>query len=89
MKDDRRREEFADHSENSTITEPRISIDGNCGTQGKGDPEREQMNQSKIPVKGDPEIGGIGNPGIAAQGDPDPLEVSDPRLYTRFRSIGQ
>jgi len=88
-KDGRRRERFVDHFENPTITEPRISIDGNCGTWGKSDRKREQMSHPVILVKGNPANGGIGNPRIAARGDRDPLEVGDPRLYTRFRSIYQ
>ena len=87
--DGRRRERFVDHFENPTITEPRISVDGNCGTRGKSDREREQMSHPGILIKRNLVNGGIGNPRIAAQGDPEPLEVGDPRLYTRFRSICQ
>ena len=89
MKEDRRREIFTDHSGNFTITEPRTSVDGNCGFQGKSDREKEQMSHPGILVKRNLANGGIGNPRIAARGDRDRLEVGDPRLYTRFRSIGQ
>ena len=88
-KDGRRRERFVDHFENPTITEPRISVDGNCGIRGKSDRKGELMDYSGILVKGNPTIGGVGNPRIAARGDSDPLEASNPRLYTRFSSIGQ
>ena len=88
-KDDRRRERLVDDSENSTIIEPRINVDGNCRFRGKSDREKEQMSHIGILVNENPAIGRVGNPGIAAQGNPDPLEVGDPRLYTRFRSICQ